>query len=144
MFRHKNTPDSPETAVDKSALENKSEDTKPLKEKKEATVSDLRELLEKNLKWSQIIYEQNRKINSKLFWTAVANWIRVLLIAVPLILAVIFLPPLLKKALSGYSELLGGGTGTSEKKINPSTIEQFLKMLPLNSIQEEQIKAMLK
>lgn len=144
MFRHKNISDSPKMAPDKPILENKKEEVKSLKEKKEATISDLRELLEKNLKWSQIIYEQNRKINSKLFWTAVSNWIRILLIVIPLILAVIFLPPLLKKALSGYSELLGGVTGTSEKKINSSTIEQFLKMLPLNSIQEEQIKAMLK
>lgn len=39
----------------------------------------LRELIEKNLKWSQILYEQNRRINRKLLWMVVARWVQVLI-----------------------------------------------------------------
>lgn len=40
----------------------------------------LRELIEKNLKWSQILYEQNRRINRKLLWMLVARWLQILIV----------------------------------------------------------------
>ena len=103
------------------------------------------ELLEKNLKWSQIIYEQNRKINSKLFWAAVANWLRLLLIVIPLILGLLFLPSFIRGLASQYSSVLSGfktsNTGTSP---SPATIENILKLLPLDTAQRDQLKAILK
>jgi hypothetical protein len=52
----------------------------------------LRELIEKNLKWSQILYEQNRRINRKLFWTAVARWIQLLVTLGVVGLGVVYAP----------------------------------------------------
>lgn len=52
----------------------------------------LRELMEKNLKWSQILYEQNRKINRKLLWTAFARWLQVLVTIAAIGLAVWYAP----------------------------------------------------
>lgn len=102
----------------------------------------IKELLEKNLKWSQIIYEQNRKINNKLMWSAVGNWFRILLVAVPLILAVWFLPPVVKDLKNKYGGLLGAKTATSTP--NPNSFEQLLKILPLDPAKQEQLKALLK
>src|SRR3989338_6137690 len=102
----------------------------------------IKELLEKNLKWSQIIYEQNRKINNKLMWSAIGSWFRILLIAVPLILAVWFLPPIIQGLQSTYGSLLGGGTTVN--KTNSTSIDQLLKMLPLDQAKQEQLKALLK
>lgn len=104
----------------------------------------LKELIEKNLKWSQIIYEQNRKINNKLLWTAIANWFKVLLILVPLVLAILFLGPLLKGVISQYSDLLGGnGQQTSDSQQNAMS-NLLLKWSNLDPAQQEQLKALLK
>ncbi|OGH90226.1 MAG: hypothetical protein A2537_01985 [Candidatus Magasanikbacteria bacterium RIFOXYD2_FULL_36_9] len=151
MFRHKNTNSSP--VENKKEVEN--EKTTPVEaviasENKpvvkiatpKTDVELTKELLEKNLKWSQIIYEQNRKINGKLMWIAVGSWFKVLLIAVPLILAIWFLPPVVKDLQSKYGGLLGGKTSTSTT--NVGSFDQLLKMLPLDPAKQEQLKALLK
>lgn len=105
---------------------------------KDVSPSALRDLLEKNLKWSQIIYEQNRKINQKLFWSTFANWLRLLLIIVPLVLAIWFLPPLLSGLMGTYGNLLNPSSAGSK-----TSVEDFLKMLPLSPAQEAQIKTLI-
>jgi hypothetical protein len=52
----------------------------------------LRELIEKNLKWSQILYEQNRRINRKLLWTAFARWLQVIVTIVAIGLGIWYAP----------------------------------------------------
>lgn len=41
----------------------------------------------------------------------VLNIVKVVLIAGPIILAIIYLPPLIQQWFGAYAELLGGGTG---------------------------------
>lgn len=103
--------------------------------------TNVRELLEKNLKWSQIIYEQNRKIQTRLLWSAIASWLRTILFAVPIILAIIFLPPYLKALQDSYRFLL-----KQEAASDPAareTVRAMLDMLPLSGTQREQLKAIL-
>lgn len=142
MFRHKIAP-APTEEVGKEKVEEKIETKEKVVTKtpiveNEATV---KELLEKNLKWSQIIYEQNRKINSKLLWAAIGSWIKVFLILIPLIIAAIFLAPMAKNLSSLYSDLLTGGVPNTK---STGSLEQMMKLLPLNSAQQEQLKAVLK
>ena len=111
---------------------------------KDTSPEALRQLLEKNLKWSQIIYEQNRRINSKLLWQAVAGWIRILIIVIPIIIAVIYLPPLLSDVMKQYQGLLGIQTGDNAKNSNSTALDQFLKLLPLDPAKQEQMKTILK
>ncbi|MFH1790349.1 MAG: hypothetical protein ABH832_04765 [bacterium] len=94
----------------------------------------IRELLEKNLKWSQIIYEQNRKINRKMLWSAIFGWLRLIIILAPIILAVLFLPPILKE-LWNYYTTLGIGTGDAS-----SSSQGINNLLNGNSILPEQIQ----
>ena len=77
---------------------------------KDVSPEALRELLEKNLKWSQIIYEQNRKINSKLFWTAFANWTRLVIMLAAFGAAAWFLPPIVASAIQRYNQILSDPT----------------------------------
>ena len=105
--------------------------------------TSLKELMEKNLKWSQIIYEQNRKINNKLLWTAIAGWLKVLLILVPLVLAVLFLGPLLKNVIAQYNDLLGKDS-TSSSGTNQNSMDNFLKLFNLDPAKQEQLKTLLK
>jgi hypothetical protein len=147
MFKHANTPTAPEQAG--SGVAGTDITASPMVAKtrtsdESVSNADLKELLEKNLKWSQIIYEQNRKIHSKLLWTAVASWIRIAVIAVPIILAFIFLPPLLKDIWGQYGELLGITTAKSGATSTPQSMEGLLKFFNLDPAKQEQIKALLK
>lgn len=75
----------------------------------EITNEELKNLLEQNLEYNQAIYGLCRKTKRYLLIVQIMSWLRVLLILVPLILAIIFLPPLIKSYLAPYQELLGGG-----------------------------------
>ena len=142
MFRHKETKND---EINKSSSSQEEVGGVAGVEKKSLATDkpepSLKELIEKNLKWSQIIYEQNRKINNKLLWSAVANWLRLLVIVVPIILAFIFLPPLLKKAWSQYGDLLGNAPATGAKQ---NSFENVLKLFNLDPAQQEQLKTLLK
>lgn len=141
MFRHKQAPGMVQPENQKSdqaaqpAAMPETYKTPPATDSE----SSLKELIEKNLKWSQIIYEQNRKINNKLLWIAIGGWVKILLIVLPLIAAVLFLPPLLAGFWSQYSDLLGGANSTS----TPS-FDAMIKLFNLNPAQQEQLKALLK
>ena len=142
MFRHK------ETAADKSSSSQEEVGGVAEVGPKESAAPEilkaepsLKELIEKNLKWSQIIYEQNRKINNKLLWSAAANWLRLLVIVVPIVLALIFLPPLLKNVWSQYSDLLGN---IPAKGVKQNSLENVLKLFNLDPARQEQLKALLK
>ena len=146
MFRHKQTTTN-ETVKSSSSQEevggvaeeggNKTPTTEVVKQEPPG----LRELIEKNLKWSQIIYEQNRKINNKLLWASIFGWFKIILIVAPLILAYIYLQPMLKGVLKQYGSLLGLAEQTGAK---PAAVESLLKMFNLDPAKQEQLKALLK
>ena len=106
----------------------------------------LKELIEKNIKWSQVIYEQNRKINHKLAWAAIAGWLRLLLILVPLVLAIIYLPAVAKQIWNQYSALdsLVQTETTSSSVKNTSGLETLMKILNLSPEQQSQVKNLAK
>ena len=105
---------------------------------REFTARELHELLEKNLKWSQIIYEQTRKINRKLWWGTAAEWLRVVIILVPLGLAVWLLPNAWRSFQARWFGPASAG------KPNNLPLEQLLKFLPLTPEQQAQFKALVK
>ncbi len=72
---------------------------------------EIKKLLEENLKLTQEIYRMTKKIKSFIAFQKVMSFIYFLLIVVPIILGIIYLPPLLKNVYSQYSELLGGEGG---------------------------------
>lgn len=100
----------------------------------------LRDLMEKNLKWSQIIYEQNRKINRKLAWAAVAEWLRLLFIVVPLVVGTVMLAPYVKQLFQNYGQLLQVTSSTSTQ---PQSYESLIKMMPLTDEQKAQLQNMI-
>lgn len=118
----------------------KNDDSKLPEESKSGVGEDtLKDLVEKNIKWSQVIYEQNRGIKRRLTWMVVGSYLRLLMIVVPLILAFIYLPPLLKDLFAQYSSLLGGISGASKggqldinsiiNQVSPDQIQQIMKTL---------------
>ncbi|MBD3310873.1 MAG: hypothetical protein GF349_00015 [Candidatus Magasanikbacteria bacterium] len=88
--------------------------TKDVNQKKPKAVQssdDLEILIKKNIKWSQIIYEQNKKITKRMTWMVIGNYLRLLIIVVPIVLGIIYLPPLIDQMLQSYTEILGVGGG---------------------------------
>ncbi|MBU2542201.1 hypothetical protein KJ785_01410 [Patescibacteria group bacterium] len=80
----------------------------------------LKELVEKNIKWSQVIYEQNKKIKHRLTMMVIGSYLRLALIIIPIILGIIYLPSLLEDLWGQYGQILGGmgAGGGSVPQIN--------------------------
>lgn len=82
----------------------------------------LEELLRENLALSEKIYTQNKKIKRYIVAHAVGSWLRLLLIVVPLILAAIYLPPLLKPYFEQAETILN-----LSGQMNAGGFEKFLR-----------------
>lgn len=67
--------------------------------------SQLQVLLEKNLKLSNEILGLTKKINTWLLWQRVWGTLKFLLIIIPLLWSLIYLPPILKSVLGQYQDL---------------------------------------
>lgn len=72
---------------------------------------ELKELLEKNLEYNKAIYEQVEKTRKYIFWGRVVEAVKLTIIVVPIILGILYLPPLIKSFFSFYQGLLGGAGG---------------------------------
>jgi len=73
----------------------------------------LQELIEKNIKWSQVIYNQNKKINRRLTMMVIGSYVRLALIMAPIIIGILYLPPLLAQMMEQYQSVLGGSASTA-------------------------------
>lgn len=70
----------------------------------ESSEENIRALLEKNIKWSQVIYHQNRKIQRRLTWMTIGSYIRLFVILIPLIVGIFFVSDF----ISQNGDLLNG------------------------------------
>ncbi|MFA5211367.1 MAG: hypothetical protein WC414_02585 [Patescibacteria group bacterium] len=73
---------------------------------KEIKDEDLKKLIEKNIKWSQVIYNQNKKIKHRITLMVVGNYVRLFLIFVPIVIGIIYLPDFIENYLDKYSWIL--------------------------------------
>jgi hypothetical protein len=86
---------------------------------------EIKKIIEKNLEVSEEILKTVKYIRSHIFWSRVYGTIKFLLIVVPLVLGLIYLPPLIKDLFGSYQSAL---TGDIQK--NPQTPEEVLNKLP--------------
>lgn len=54
----------------------------------------------------QEIYEQNKAIKKRLAWSVTANWARLIIILIPIILAVIYVPAIIQGVVEEYQSIL--------------------------------------
>lgn len=111
-------------------------------ENKTNEAEQIKKLLEQNLAYSKEIYTMTRKIKSYITFQKVVSVIYILLIVVPIILSIIFLPPLISNYLGQYQELLGGSQSGA------STIKDLLKgasgNLNLNNVDVNKLSPQVK
>lgn len=60
-------------------------------------------LIEKNIKWSQLIYDQNKKIQRRLTFLVIGNYVRLLLIFIPIIIGILYVLPFVGQEMEAYS-----------------------------------------
>jgi len=80
----------------------------------------LAELLERNLALTEEIYKMTKSVKRYINFQKVMSVIYFVLIVVPIILSVLYLPPLLKGIFSQYESVLGGDDFI--KIMNPSDL----------------------
>ncbi|RJQ31421.1 hypothetical protein C4572_02455 [Candidatus Parcubacteria bacterium] len=68
---------------------------------------EIKRLLADNLNFSKRIYEGIRNIENWIFWRKVFGTLKWILILIPLILGVIYLPPVIKNLVNEYQSLIG-------------------------------------
>ena len=108
------------------------------------TLEKINELLTNNLKWSQIIYEQNRKINRKLLWSSVFNYLKILIIIIPLIVGFFYLLPGINNLLKAADIFSGVGSSKEGSVSQEAFLDNLLKQFPIDQAKQEQIKALLR
>jgi hypothetical protein len=96
----------------------------------------LKELIEKNIKWSQVIYEQNKKIKRRMGWMVFVGYLKIVLILAPIIFALIYLSPHFKQIFEQYSSLLGSGGATSLLEQSGLPINEILGEVSNDQLQE--------
>lgn len=96
---------------------------------------NLKELIEKNIKWTQVVYEQNKQIKRRLTLLALGSYLRILIIVVPIILALIYLPPILRPLFEKYNSLLGG-MGSVKTGAGSASLNGLLDNLSTSQIQD--------
>lgn len=139
MFNYikKDPPANSEQPAENAPLMAPIKDTSPLA---------LRELLEKNLKWSQIIYEQNRKIKNALVWKAVASWMWFIVLVVLPTVGTFWIYQNRELYRKDFEQTLGKIMQQffeNEKAASSSQINDMIKnLLPLNAAQKEQFDSM--
>lgn len=84
---------------------------------------EIRKLLEQNLKISQELHEMTKKIKHWITMQRIWTIIKIIIILIPIVLGIIYLPSLLKQALQPYQELLNLTEQTSEQQ---NMIEQII------------------
>ncbi len=76
----------------------------------EGELKEIKELLEKNLEFSKAIYEASEKTRRYIFWGRIFEAVKFIIILVPIIIGVVYLPPLFRGLFSFYQGFLGGSS----------------------------------
>ncbi|MEA3464067.1 MAG: hypothetical protein U9R14_03270 [Patescibacteria group bacterium] len=71
----------------------------------------VKKLIEENLKLTGEIYKMTKSIKSFILWQRIFGALKILIIVVPIVIGIIYLPPLIKDLINQYQSILGLGGG---------------------------------
>jgi hypothetical protein len=110
-------------------------------EKEINETEEIKKLLEQNLQYSQEIYKQTKYIKSYVFWAQIFGVLKILIIVVPIVIGIIYLPTLLSGLLNQYKDVLGiqgASSGALQGLLNGAAGN-----INLNGLDANQIKSLL-
>lgn len=76
------------------------------------TGKDLQALLQENLEMTKEIRVMVRQINVYVAWQRIFGWLKILLIVIPVILGIIYLPPIFSDAYHNLLQLIPSSVNT--------------------------------
>jgi len=68
---------------------------------------EVKKILEKNTEMTNEILVLVKSIKKYIFWQHIFSIFKILIIVIPLVVGIIYLPPLLNNVMSQYKDLLG-------------------------------------
>jgi hypothetical protein len=69
---------------------------------------DIKKLLEKNLKLAEKLQKDIKYIKRYVITSQILGVLKILIIVVPIVLGIIYLPPLIREMMEPYKQLFGG------------------------------------
>ncbi len=81
-----------------------------MEEEKKQEKASIEDLVRKNLETSEEILKLSKYIKRYVFWQRIIGWAKIVLIAVPIILAIVYLPPFLEGISSSIHEFMASFT----------------------------------
>ncbi|MGE5425716.1 MAG: hypothetical protein ACM3PZ_01435 [Bacillota bacterium] len=72
---------------------------------------DLKELLKQNLEISKDMQAMIKHINSYVAWQRIFGWLKFILILIPIIIGVLYLPPFIREAYRELISIIKSGSG---------------------------------
>ncbi len=98
----------------------------------------IKKLLEQNLEYSKEIYRLTKKIKNYINFQKVMSIIYLLLIVVPIVLGIFYLPPLVKGIYSQYKDILGlPADGAIQDLLKDSAGKLDLNNIDINKLPPE-------
>jgi len=88
---------------------------------------EIKKLLEENLKLTAETHKMVKSVKSYMLWQNIFSFLKILIIVVPVVIGIIYLPPLLKDVFQQYQSLLGGGDGLNSGSGSGNPLESLLK-----------------
>lgn len=70
-----------------------------------ARFDELETLVKKNIQWNEVVYNEVKRTRRRLTWMAIGGYVRLLFWLLPVILGLIFLPPLFRRAQEMYESI---------------------------------------
>ena len=89
----------------------------------------IEQLLKDNLEISRKILEDSEKTRKYIMWQRILGIVKIVIIVIPLLLALYFLPPLLSQVIGSYSSIfnqLNGGSGATVETFNAEALKTLL------------------
>ena len=90
----------------------------------------IKKLLEENANAIKNMEDRLQKINNYMKWQYIFAIFKIVVIVIPLVLGVIFLPPLLKNVIMPYQELLESDSGVNDltENLNKAAAEKNINV----------------
>jgi hypothetical protein len=107
------------------------QDLKNFQSSENQNLSNLEELIKKNIQTSEEILHIAKKIKRYMFMENVWSWIKVIIIVGPLIAGVVLLKgmmPMLQKVYNQYQEILNIGGQANQLNSMPISADELLKV----------------
>jgi len=90
---------------------------------------ELRDLLEKNLKLTNEIHDIAVYVKKYIFWQKIFGFLKIFIFVIPLVIGIIYLPPLLNQVLDQYKTILEMGSNVNNMPSLDSLSPNFLKYI---------------